>query len=64
MNYVIQLQPLPTELVWLDASPIITLSRLVTNSQHITNTGLVLTAFFGLAACIFLFSLFSKKTKS
>ena len=49
--YLIQLKWLPLELAWLDAAPM-GLSRFITQTPHVTNTGVVISAIIGLAASI------------
>ncbi|MBT3397703.1 hypothetical protein HOA55_03045 [archaeon] len=46
--YLIQLKWLPKELSWLDAAPM-GLSRFITQSPHVTNVGVVISAIIGLA---------------
>ncbi len=45
--YLIQLKWLPNELAWLDAAPM-GLSRVITRTAHVTNTGVVISAIIGL----------------
>lgn len=63
--YIIQGQWLPATLDWLDASPLMTLSRFVTGTEHVSGLGVLITGIIGLAIVVVLFrkDIFEKKTK-
>ena len=47
--YLIQLEWLPKELPWLDVAPM-GLSRIITQTPHVTNLGVIISAIIGLTA--------------
>lgn len=62
--YSIILQKIPSTLDWLDANPLVSWTRIITQSSHVTNAGLFISAFVGLLVVAFIFSykrLFKKK---
>ena len=46
--YLIQFKGFPSELPWLDYSPLMTLSRFVTRTEHVSNFGVLISALFGI----------------
>ena len=46
--YVIQGNWLPDELSWLDYSPMISLTRFITSTEHVTGTGVLISSLIGL----------------
>ena len=68
LYYAIQGKWLPAQLSWLDYSPIMTLTRFLTLTQHVTSTGILISSLSGLIlAYLILFSVnpfrYFKKTE-
>ena len=59
--YLIQFKSIPSQLPWLNTSPIITLSRFITQTEHVTLTGLLISALLGV---IIVFFILAHKSKS
>ncbi len=62
--YTILLEKLPKTLEWLDYNPLISWTRIITQSSHVTNIGLVISALIGLLIVILIFSRIAKFIKS
>ena len=59
--YFMQLRKITYELTWLDYSPIMTLTRFVTQTEHVTSTGIIISAMLGLIVVIMLLYFDRKK---
>lgn len=62
--YSIILEKIPKTLEWLDPNPLVSWTRIITQSSHVTSTGLFISAFVGLLAVILIFNykrIFKKK---
>ena len=64
LYYIIQFKWLPAELPWLDASPLMTLSRFLTKTEHVTSTGVVASAVFGVIVIVMIGLIKKKKRKN
>jgi hypothetical protein len=56
--YLLQCQWLPTELPWLDYSPLLTLSRWLTGTDHVTATGVAIFALLGMISALLLLGIY------
>jgi hypothetical protein len=62
--YLIQGRWLPAELSWLDYSPLMGLTRILTSTPHVTSTGIIISSAIGLiVSCLILFPIFSTDVK-
>ena len=59
--YFMQLRKITYELTWLDYSPIMTLTRFITQTEHVTSTGIIISAIVGLIVVVMILYFDRKK---